>query len=85
MTTNDLLKCMHDYDIIIHPYVLYCNPDIAKELKEHIPETVKLIPLSFLDKDTSYLINRAKLEKECYIPDFSFLGGDMNENRNNNA
>ena len=80
MTTADLLKCMHDYDIIIHPYALYCNPDDAKELKEHIPETVKLIPLSFVDKYTSYLVDRSKCEKELYTPGFSFFGGDINEN-----
>ena len=73
MTTADLLKCMHDYDIKIHPYALYCNPDDAKELKEYIPETVKLIPLSFVDKGTSYLVDRAECEKELYIPGFSLL------------
>lgn len=76
MTTADLLKAMHDYDIAIHPYALYCNPEVAKECKERIPETVKLIPLSFIDKNTSYLVDRKKCEKECYIPGFSLLGGD---------
>ena len=76
MTTADLLKCMHDYDIKIHPYALYCNPDDAKELKEHIPETVKLVPLSFIDKGTSYLVDRAECEKNLYIPGFGLLGGN---------
>lgn len=75
MTKADLLKWVHDYDILIHPYALYCNPDVAKELKEHIPETIKLIPLSFIDKDTSYLVDRSKCEK------FSFFGGDTDGNK----
>lgn len=75
MTTADLLKCMHDYDIKMHPYALYCNPDDAKELKEHVPETVKLVPLSFVDKGICYLVDRAECEK-LYIPGFSLLGGD---------
>lgn len=80
MTTADLLNCMHDCDIKIHPYALYCNPDDAKELKEHLPETVKLVPLSFIDKGTSYLVDRAECEKEFYIPGFSLLGGDTDGN-----
>lgn len=64
---------MHDYDIKMHPWALYCNSDDAKELKEHIPETVKLIPLSFIDKGTSYLVDRAECEKELFIPGFSLL------------
>ena len=76
MTTADLLKRMHDYDIKIHPYALYCNPDDAKELKEHIPETVRLIPLSSVDKGISYLVDRAKCEKELFTPKFDLLGGD---------
>ena len=73
MTTADLLKCMHDYDIKMHPWALYCNLDDAKELKEHIPKTVKLIPLSFIDKGTSHLVDRAECEKELFIPRFSLL------------
>lgn len=67
MTTADLLKRMHDYDIKLHPYALYCNPDDAKELKGYLPETVILIPLSFVDKGTSYLVDRAKCEKD-FLP-----------------
>ena len=78
MTTADLLKCMHDYDIIIHPYALYCNPDDAKELKEHTPETVELVTLSFVDKGICYLVERTKYEKE-FFPGFSLLGGDKDE------
>lgn len=70
---------MHDYDVKMHPYALFCNPDDAKELKEHIPETVKLVPLSFVDKGRSYLVDRAKCE-EFYIPGFSLLGGDTDGN-----
>lgn len=75
MTTADFLKHMHDYDIKMRPYALYCNPDDAKELEEHIPETVKLVPLSFVDKGTSYLVDRAECG-EFYIPGYSLLGGD---------
>ena len=68
MTTADLLNAIHDYDIVKYPYALYCNPEDAKELKEHLPETVKLVPLSFIDKGTSYLVDRAKCEKDLYVP-----------------
>lgn len=80
MTTADLLKRMHDYDIKIHPYALYCNPDDAKELKEHIPETVKIVPLSFVDKGICYLVDRAECEKDLCIPGFGLLGGDTDGN-----
>ena len=80
METADLLKCMHDYDIKMYPYALYCNPDDAKELKEHIPETIKLIPLSFVDKGASYLVDRAECEKNFLFPDFGLLGGDTDGN-----
>lgn len=80
MTTADLLKCMHDYDIKIHPYALYCNPDDVEKLKEQIPNTVKLIPLSFVAQGVTYLVDRAKCEKEFYISGFSLLGGDTDGN-----
>ena len=73
MTTADLLEAMHKADILMQPWVLYCHPDDAKELKEYIPETVKLVPLSFIDKGTSYLVDRAECEKELYTPGFSLL------------
>lgn len=79
MTTADLLKRMYDYDIAKHPYALYCNPEDAKELKEHIPETVKLVPLSVVDKGISYLVDRAECEKDLF-PGFGLLGGDTDEN-----
>ena len=79
MKTADLLKRMHDYDIKMYPYALYCNPNDAKELKEHMPETVILIPMSSIDKGTSYLVDREKSEKEFYIQGFSFLGGVTDE------
>ena len=70
---------MHDYDIKIHPYALYCNPDDAKELKEHISETVKLVTLSFVDKGICYLVERTECEKE-FFPGFSLLGGKTDGN-----
>lgn len=79
MTKADLLEAAHQADILMQPWVLYCNPDITKELKGHIPETVKLIPLSFIDKNTSYLVDRAKCEKELFAPKFDLLGGNTDE------
>lgn len=76
MTTADLLKRMHDYDIKMHPYALYCNPADAEKFKERIPNTVKLVPLSVVDEGISYLVNRTECEKELYIPGYSLLGGD---------
>lgn len=67
MTTASLLKSIHDTDIKKYPYALYCNPDDAKELKGHLPETVILIPLSLVDKGTSYLIDRVKCEKDFLL------------------
>lgn len=68
MTAADLLEVMKTVNILMYPYTLYCNPDDAKALKEHIPKTIKIVPLSFIDKGTSYLMDRAKFEKELYIP-----------------
>jgi len=79
MTTADLLKRMHDYDIQNYPYALYCNPEDAKELQEHIPETVKLIPLSVVDKGISYLVDREQCEKELFVPGLSLLGSDTDD------
>lgn len=79
MTKADLLEAVHKADILMQPWVLYCNPDDAKELKERIPKTVKLVPLSFVDKGTSYLVDRAKCEKELFAPKFDLLGGNTDE------
>ena len=61
---TDLLGAMHKADVLMQPYALYCNPADAEKLKEQIPNTVKLIPLSFVAQGTSYLVDRAKLEKD---------------------
>ena len=79
MTKADLLEAVHKADILMQPWVLYCNPDDAKELKDCIPKTVKLVPLSFVDKGTSYLVDRAKCEKELFAPKFDLLGGNTDE------
>lgn len=60
----DLLEAMHKADILMQPYALYCNPADAEKLKDQIPNTVKLVPLSFVAQGTSYLVDRAKLEKD---------------------
>ena len=75
MTKADLLEAAHQADILMQPWVLYCNPDITKELKGHIPETVKLVPFSTVDKGICYLVDRAKCEN-LYIPCFDILGSD---------
>lgn len=60
----DFLEAMHKADVLMHPYALYCNPSDAEKIKEQIPNTVKLIPLSFVAQGASYLVDRAKLEKD---------------------
>lgn len=60
----DLLEAMHKADVLMQPYALYCNPADAEKLKEQIPNTIKLIPLSFVAQGTSYLVDRTKLEKD---------------------
>ena len=60
----DFLEAMHEVDVLMQPYALYCNPADAEKLKGQIPNTVKLIPLSFVAQGASYLVNRAKLEND---------------------
>ena len=62
----DLLEAMHKADVLMQPYALYCNPADAEKLKEQIPNTVKLVPLSFVAQGASYLVDRAKLEKDFF-------------------
>ena len=66
MTTADLLKHMHDYDIKMHPYALYCNPADETEIKEIIPESVKLIPIAFIEIGKMFLVDRAEIEKDLF-------------------
>ena len=60
----DFLEAVHKADVLMQPYALYCNPADAEKLKEQIPNTVKLVPLSFVARGASYLVDRAKLEKD---------------------
>ena len=60
----DFLEAMHKVEVLMQPYVLYCNPADAEKLKEQIPNTVELVPLSFVAQGASYLVDRAKLEKD---------------------
>lgn len=60
----DFLEAIHKVEVLMQPYALYCNPADAEKLKEQIPNTVKLIPLSFVAQGASYLVDRAKLEKD---------------------
>lgn len=72
MTTADLLEAMNKADILMQSWVLYCNPDDAKELKERIPKTIKLVPISFVDKGTSYFGRQSNVKKNFIFPDSVF-------------
>ena len=60
----DFLEAIHKADVLMQPYALYCNPADAEKLKEQIPNTIKIIPLSFVVQGTSYLVDRSKVEKD---------------------
>lgn len=62
----DFLEAIHKAEVLMQPYALYCNPADAEKLKGQIPNTVKLIPLSFVAQGASYLVDRAKLEKDFF-------------------
>ena len=62
----DFLEAMHKAEVLMQPYALYCNPADAEKLKGQIPNTVKLIPLSFVAQGASYLVDREKLEKDFF-------------------
>lgn len=62
----DFLEAIHKAEVLIQPYALYCNPADAEKLKGQIPNTVKLIPLSFVAQGASYLVDRAKIEKDFF-------------------
>lgn len=64
MTKAELIEAVHKFDLIIQPYALYCNPAEETELKEIIPESVKLIPIAFIEKGNAFLVDRAKIEKD---------------------
>jgi hypothetical protein len=65
----DFLEAMHKADVLMQPYALYCNPADAEKIKGQIPDSVKLIPLSFVAQGASYLVDRAKLEKDFLRPE----------------
>ena len=62
----DFLEAMHKAEVLMQPYALYCNPADAEKLKGQIPNTVKLVPLSFVAQGASYLVDRAKVEKDFF-------------------
>ena len=66
MTKAELIEAVHRFDLIIQPDALYCNPADETEIKEIIPESVKLIPIAFIEKGKMVLVDRAENEKDLF-------------------
>ena len=75
MTFEESIKeSIHTLDLINKPYALYCNPEDAEQIKNRMPYTVMLVPLSHVEKGQTYLVNRKKCEM-AYL-DYELRMGD---------
>lgn len=61
---QDIKEAVHKYDLLIHPYIIYCHPSIKDQLKEWLGNTQIIEDIPWIDKDKVYLFDRAKIEKE---------------------
>ncbi len=62
MDNIELLQAIQHYDLLMHPYVLYCNPKMAEEIKDIVPDTIILKPTSYCEYGKAYLVDRNKCE-----------------------
>ena len=57
---------MRDYDLLMYPYALYCNPKMAEEVKDKVPNNIKIIPLDHIEYGRAVLIDRRKCDEMLF-------------------
>ena len=64
LTIQDIKEAIHKYDLLIHPYIIYCHPSVKDLLKECLGDTQMIEDIPWIEKDKVYLFDRAKIEEE---------------------
>ena len=66
MDKAELLQAIQHYDLLMRPYVLHCNPKMAEEIKDKVPNNIKIIPLDHIEYGRAFLVDRKKCEEEFF-------------------
>ena len=64
LTIEDIKEAIHKFDLLTHPYFIYCHPSIKDQLKKYLGDTQIIEDIPWIDKDKIYLFDKVKIEKE---------------------
>ena len=62
MTVEELLKTIHEVDLIMRPFAILCSPQNAEIIKSHFEETHEIIVSDLVESDKVYVVNRKEID-----------------------
>lgn len=63
-TVQDIQEALHKWDLISHPYLIYCHPSDKELIVEALGDTQLIEAIPFIEKGKAIVIDRAKWEEE---------------------
>ena len=63
-TIEDIKEAIHKFDLLTHPYLIYCHPSDKDMLVEALGETQLIEYIPFVEKGKVIVIDRVKWEEE---------------------
>ena len=70
---EDIREAIHRFDLICHPYIIYCHPSVKDKLKECLGDTQMIEDIPWMEEDKVIVMDRAKLEEESKLFFDSFV------------
>ena len=64
ITLQEIQEVLHQWDLINHPYFIYCHPSDKELLVEALGDTQLIEAIPFIEKGKVIAIDRAKWEEE---------------------
>ena len=59
---EDIQDCLHRFDLINRPYIIYCHPSVKEQL-EQLGDHLIIEDIPWIEKDKIYVMDRIKLEE----------------------
>ncbi len=72
-TKEDFEKAIHDYELLLKPFAICCNPAQENELKEKLGNNYLYVSNLAVPEDKIFVIDRKKVEEDL-LNDFEFVG-----------
>ena len=64
ITIQDIQEAIHKFDLIEHPYIIYCHPSDKEMLVEALGDAELIEDIPLMEKGKVLMLDRAKYEEE---------------------